>query len=177
MQNEENMANADHPLWHVAPLGPHFVRARATSLRNSWQNTKVKTLNLSFKNLGDRGAAEVVTGLQDHPSITSVDLRCNNLSVESGLALAAVAKQNPRIKVMCEIPLDSLRDSKTTNLNLTRGTLGPAEAAILAEFLKVSKVLQHLSFSDSRVGADGLKEIAAALKVSKALLTSQRFLR
>eukprot|EP00808_Paulinella_micropora_P019815 g24182.t1 len=139
MQNEENMANADHPLWHVAPLGPHFVRARATSLRNSWQNTKVKTLNLSFKNLGDRGAAEVVTGLQDHPSITSVDLRCN--------------------------------------LNLTRGTLGPAEAAILAEFLKVSKVLQHLSFSDSRVGADGLKEIAAALKVSKALLTSQRFLR
>eukprot|EP00808_Paulinella_micropora_P020079 g15452.t1 len=84
--------------------------------------------------------------------------------MESGSALAAVAKQNPRIKEMCGIPLDSLRENKMTGLDLSGKRLGPAEAAILVEFLKANKVLQTLIIEGNNIGDQGAATSADALK-------------
>eukprot|EP00808_Paulinella_micropora_P020529 g36023.t1 len=46
--------------------------------------------NLSVKTAQLWRAAILAEFLKDHPSVTSVDLRDNNLSVESGSALASV---------------------------------------------------------------------------------------
>eukprot|EP00808_Paulinella_micropora_P005123 g39362.t1 len=119
--------------------------------------------------LGDSGASAVAKGLQDHPSVTSVDLRGNNLSMESGSALAAVAKQNSRIKEMCGIPLDSLRENKITGLDLTYQRLGLAEAVILAEFLKENKSVLGLRMGANRIGPAGAETIANIFKVHRSL--------
>eukprot|EP00808_Paulinella_micropora_P018556 g67841.t1 len=134
-------------------------------------NSTLAALDIGGNGIGTQGAQSVADAIKDHPSVTSVDLRGNNLSVESGSALVAVAKQNPRIKEMCGIPLDSLRDNKTTELNLKSGGLGPAEAAILAELLKVNKTLQTLDISWNSIGAQGAEHIAEALKVNNTVQT------
>eukprot|EP00808_Paulinella_micropora_P029632 g44727.t1 len=92
----------------------------------SFRDGKTTNIDLSRKNYGDLDAIIIASLLKDHPSVTSVDLRDNNLSVESGSALAAVAKQNPRIKKMCGIPLDSLRD----NIQRVCETCSPLASAI-----------------------------------------------
>eukprot|EP00808_Paulinella_micropora_P014279 g54964.t1 len=132
-------------------------------------NKTLQTLNINWNSIGAQGAEHIAEALKDHPSVTSVDLRVNSLSVESGSALAAVAKQNPRIKKMCGIPLDSLRDNKTTELKLSSTSLGPAEAAILAEFLKVNGTLQHIDLRNNQLGDEGAKHIASALKVNSSI--------
>eukprot|EP00808_Paulinella_micropora_P026595 g50619.t1 len=140
-----------------------------TDYEKSWKeaNYEGKSLDFSSQNLGAFGASAVAKGLQDHPSVTSVDLRGNDLSVESGSALAAVAKQNPRMKEICRIPLDSLRDNKTSELNLPSRSLGPAEVAILAEFLKVNTALQVLNLYGNKIGPEGAAAIADMLKENK----------
>eukprot|EP00808_Paulinella_micropora_P016643 g9010.t1 len=133
-------------------------------------NTSLATLILYNNNIGDAGATAISKALQDHTSITSVDLRGNDFSVESGSALAAVAKQSPRIKEICGIPLDSLRDNKTTELNLKSKNLGPAEAAMLAEFLKVNASLTEISLWDNGIGDAGASAIGRALEENKTVI-------
>eukprot|EP00808_Paulinella_micropora_P020740 g14005.t1 len=132
-------------------------------------NKSLKALSLAKNKIGQEGASAIAAVLEDHPSVTSVDLRNNDLSVASGSTLAAVTKQNSRIREMCGIPLDLLRENKTTELDLSGKSLGPAEAALVAEFVKVNQALTTFRLHDNRIGTDGAMEIAAALKVNKSL--------
>eukprot|EP00808_Paulinella_micropora_P019812 g24179.t1 len=130
-------------------------------------NKVLQHLSCSNNRIGADGVKKVAAALKDHPSITSVDLRDNKLSVESGLALAVVAKQNHRIKQMCGIPLGSLCDNKTRYLYLSSESVGPTEAVILAEFLKVNNTLTSLNLNGNAIGDAGAQAIGEGLQENK----------
>ena len=67
------------------------------------------------------------------------------------------------------MPIKELREDKHTSLELANKGLGPTEAIVLGELVKVSRVLTSLDVSANELDPKAGKALADALSVNRVL--------
>jgi len=76
--------------------------------------------------------------------LTNLDTRHNGISGDAAQQLASMVVASTSLEVFGGVPLKQLRADSLTELDLTRKDLGPTEAIVIAELVKVSRVLTTL---------------------------------
>jgi len=133
---------------------------------------KMKELTLAEENIGDAGAivlAELVKVGGALTGLTNLDTRSNNISGDAAQQLAAAVLASASLRVFSAVPIQELRADKMTALRLEADNLGPAEAIVIAELIKVSGALTALFLARNSIGDQGAIAIGEALKFNGAL--------
>lgn len=110
-------------------------------------------LNLGDAFIGDEGCDTLAAYLREHPEVTSLDLKGNNITA-AGLRILSPA----------------LRSSRLRSLSLEWNSIGNETEAI-AEAFGFSDSLQHLDLRNNRVGAVGAEHLAKLIGLNKSLVT------
>jgi chromosome segregation ATPase len=136
-------------LYSPAPVDKslHKVELKLKAQRGS------VNLNLGDAFIGDEGCEPLAQHLKDHPEITTLDLKGNNISV-AGLRILAPA----------------LRHSKLRSLSLEWNAIGN-DTDVLAEAFGFSDTLQSLDLRNNRIGVQGAEHLAKLISVNKSLVT------
>ncbi|KAL9965588.1 hypothetical protein ACROYT_G029409 [Oculina patagonica] len=124
-------------------------------------NATVTSLDLSFNNVSDQGAASLAEALKGNITLTRLDLSDNNIYDDGAADLAEALKANTNL----------------TRLDLTDNRIGDHGATCLAEALKLNTALTGLDLSnktrfelaDNRIGDHGATCLAEALKLNTSL--------
>lgn len=111
---------------------------------------------------GPRAIAEAIRATA---SITVVDIRYNELDVESATMLAAVAKEKG--VSLCGITPEQIEADFSSKM--TGDCMNPADAILLTADLAVRTAMTSLHISSSGIGDEGVKTICEALKNNNTL--------
>ena len=84
----------------------------------------------------------------------------------AGGQLAAAVLNSASLEVFGQVPLKQLREDSLTDLNLNGKALGPTEAIVIAELVKVNAVLTTLDLRVNKIGPTGATALAETLKVN-----------
>ena len=71
-------------------------------------------------------------------------MRSNTISGDAAQQLAAAVLASASLHVFSVVPIQELRADKLTKFSLINKALGPAEAIVIAELIKVSGALTNL---------------------------------
>ena len=104
---------------------------------------------------GSRGqdVGVLAAALEKNSTLTSIDLRCNQVGDKGLASLAAALKKN----------------STLTRLDLIYNEIGPEGAVGLAAALEKNTTVTSLDLSENRIGDEGAASMAAALEKNYAL--------
>merc|ERR1712137_814803 len=97
--------------------------------------------------------------------LTNLDTRRNDIYGNAAQQLASSVVASASLEVFGGVPLKQMRADSLTQLDLTWKDLGPTEAIVIAELIKVSAVLTTLDLYNNGIGPSGVKALASALEV------------
>ena len=141
-------------------------------------NSESDTVSLADSFIGDSGCQVLAKFIKEHPKITNLDLRGNNISSEGLKAVAGLLRPPTSLVSLslewnnAHLGLEALGDALAVNttlrsLDLRNNKIGPEGAAILAKSLTGNRTLQKLDLRWNELGQDGLVHFLALL-ASKA---------
>lgn len=108
-------------------------------------NSRLKELYIGKTGFRDLGCSTLVEyGLLRNSALTKLDLRCNQISLESGPVLNRLIRENGTL----------------TSLNLSHNRLGDEGCAAIARALPLNTALSHLDVSSNGVCEPGLVALA-----------------
>ena len=90
-------------------------------------------------------------------ALTSVNLLNNAIGREQAEALCAVQAAHPSLKTLCGL------DPDATEADLSGRGLKSNDAILVASDLKVNRALTSVNLSNSEIGDEGSKAVAAVL--------------
>ena len=131
--------------------------------------TALRSLNLSINKLDVEAGKALASMLQGNTALKSLSVAHNGISGEAAQQLAAAVLGSKSLEVLSQVPIKELREDKLTELNLWDKGLGPTEAIVLAELLKVNTALRSLNLAANGLGAEGAKALAEMLKFNAAM--------
>ena len=118
-------------------------------------NTSLTTLDLRLNNIGDDGAAALAECLKHNTSLTTLYLHGNGIGDDGVAALAECLKYNKSL----------------TTLDFCGNVIGDAGAVALGECLKDNTSLTTLYLYGNGIGDDGAVALAKCLRESTSLTT------
>ena len=135
--------------------------------------------SLSHNSLGAEGAAALAPALAANGSLTSLDVRSNDIVGDGAAKLSAAVFGNLKIGLFNEIPIKEMRANSITELDLKEKRLGVEGSMVVAGLLPVMGLLTSIDLSGNALtdyGRDmtGIMELAAALGVNGSL-TKMRY--
>merc|ERR1712137_1239663 len=150
-------------LWNNQ-IGPSGASAIAETLK---VNAVLTNLNLADNILcgikfgqgtyNASGIEALAEALKVNRVLTNLDTRRNDISGDAAQKLAAAVFSSVSLEVFGEVPLKQLHADSVTQLNLEDKSLGPTEAIVITEFLKVSRVLTKLVLDGGELPIQQLK--------------------
>ncbi len=117
------------------------------------QNNSITSIDLKWNNIGSEGAKVLAEVLKSNNSIASINLSGNGIGSEGAKVLAEALKSNHSI----------------TSINLAYTKIGSEGAKVLAEALKSNKSITSINFGSNNIGSEGAKAIAEALKFNNSI--------
>ena len=93
--------------------------------------------SLSYNSLGSEGAAALAPALAANASLTSLDVRYNNIKGDSASQLSAVVLSNLKIETFNEIPIKEMRADSFTELDLKGKYIGEVGGMVVAGLVPV----------------------------------------
>ncbi|KAK3260508.1 hypothetical protein CYMTET_30535 [Cymbomonas tetramitiformis] len=121
-------------------------------------NTSLNTLNLYYNNIGPVGANAVAAAIGSNNSLRILNLLRNHLGDDSRTAILAALEGSDTLTSVCGI----LPNTFSHSLNNQR--LEKEDAMLLAGELVHNRSLNKLDLTRNRIGPEGAKALAAALK-------------
>ena len=131
----------------------------------------VESLDLSNKRLKVASAIVIASLIGDNASLTSLDVRSNEISGDSASQLSSAVLGNTKIEVFNQVPIKEMRADSFTELNLSNKHIGVEGGMVVAGLLPVMPSLTSLSLAQNELGDDGAEAISMGLKESKSLRT------
>jgi len=156
-------------------------------------------LKLWGNDIGSLGALAIAEALKVNGVLTNLSVAYNVIEGEAAQQLAAAVHASASLQIFSEVPLNKLRADSLTELDLPQKGLGTTEAIVIAELVKVSRVLTSLDvgynqlteeaalsivrveqqrnklaslgLDNCQIGPMGAKEIAEWISVSRVLTT------
>ena len=122
-------------------------------------NTSLTTLDLRLNNIGDDGAAALAECLKHNTSLTTLYLHGNGIGDDGVAALAECLKYNKSL----------------TTLDFCGNVIGDAGAVALGECLKDNTSLTTLYLYGNGIGDDGAVALAKCLRENTSLTTLNLF--
>ena len=104
----------------------------------------VESLDLSNKRLGVASAVVIASLIGVNPSLTSLDVRFNDISGDSASQLSSAVLGNTKIEVFNEVPIKEMRADSFTELNLERKYIGVEVGMVVAGLLPVMASLTEV---------------------------------
>ncbi|CAM4805309.1 unnamed protein product [Rotaria magnacalcarata] len=147
------------------------------------RNMTLTTLNLSWSNIGEEGAAHLANALATNKTLATLDLTYNDIGEDGAAHLANALATNKTLTTLnisennigedgAQHLANALATNKTlTTLDLTYNDIGEEGAAHLANALATNKTLTTLDISGNNIGDDGAEHLANALATNKTLTT------
>lgn len=133
------------------------------------------TISLADSFIGDCGCELLVRYVKDHPNVTALDLRGNNIGAEGVKAIAELLRQ-PSSLVSLSLEwnnahqdLHSLSEALSTNttlrsLDLRNNKLGPEAAVQLARSLGTNSTLSRLDLRWNEISLEGVQAFTCLLE-------------
>ena len=112
-------------------------------------------LNLRNNYLGPEGAKALAPALAASASLTSLDVRYNNIPGDGASQLSSVVLGNTKIEVFNEVPIKEMRADSFTELNLQRKNIGVEGGMVVAGLLPVMASLTRLEVKDNLLREEG----------------------
>jgi hypothetical protein len=132
--------------------------------------------SLRYNGLGAAGAAVLAPALAANGSLTSLDVRSNNIAGDGAAQLSAAVLGNLKIEMFNEIPIKEMRANSITELDLKEKRLGGEGGMVVAGLLPVMGSLTSLDLSQNQLCGvsifggtyyiEGITAIADALRGS-----------
>lgn len=117
------------------------------------ENRNLRTLDLGFNRITDKGATLLAKALEQNCSLESLYLSGNEIGPAGVQALAQALATNTTLK----------------SLHLSGNNIGEDGAKDLAEGLKVNTALRSLYIGTNGIGSNGMRCLAEALRVNRSL--------
>ena len=138
-----NLGNADTSL-------NRWIGDGNTNPSNSKTTREFQQLiqKIEFKNLPEEIKRKIIQIANNDPSLTSLNLRGNNIGPIGAAALAKALTKNTSL----------------TSINLSNNNIGDKGAIVLAEALKVNTSLRAITLVNNNIGDEGAKELAEKAK-------------
>uniref|UniRef100_K3WXX4 Uncharacterized protein n=1 Tax=Globisporangium ultimum (strain ATCC 200006 / CBS 805.95 / DAOM BR144) TaxID=431595 RepID=K3WXX4_GLOUD len=146
--------------------------------------TNLRTLDLGFNRITDKGATLLAKALEQNVSLESLYLSGNDIGPAGAKAIAQSLAKNTTLRSLHlsgnnigEEGAKHLAEGLKVNVGLrslyigTNG-IGSNGMQCLAEALTVNKVLEELTLGQNKIGSNGIKHIAAAFASGQAVLTT-----
>ncbi|TYZ69301.1 hypothetical protein PybrP1_003929 [[Pythium] brassicae (nom. inval.)] len=146
--------------------------------------SRLRTLDLGFNRIGDRGAALLAQALETNATLERLYLSGNDIGPAGALALARALAANSALRSLHlsgnnvgEDGAAHLADGLRANRGLralyvgTNG-IGSRGMARLADALTVNRTLAELTLGQNRIGSAGLRHVADALASGRTVLTT-----
>ena len=102
-------------------------------------------------------------------SLTSIDVRQNNIAGDGAVQLAAAVLGNLKIEIFNKIPIKEMRANSLTELDLNWKYFGVEGGMVVAGLIPVMGGLTKLSLERNNLEEEGTKAICEALKQNKTL--------
>ena len=148
------------------PTLEHFSGIPLKELRAD----SLTTLDLSRKRLGVAEAIVLADLLRSvSTSLTSLDVRNNEITGDSASQLSAAVVGNLKIETFNEIPIKQMRADTLTELNLHGMGMGVVGAMVVAGLVPVMASLTELNIDGNDLGENGALAIASAIKSASSL--------
>jgi Leucine Rich repeat len=148
-------------------------------------NKGLKNIDLSSCDLDDDEIAEIVSALQNHPSLVSLVLPFNNCGELGGYQISLLLEspscrlrnldlsfqqRDRRGKLVCHSVLSALKKNTSLHtLNLTCNKLDDRDAQVMAHVMAHNSDLQDLRLARNGFTDKGIKSIATELSRMKGL--------
>lgn len=141
--------------YSVLKLGGFSLGNVATKLLGHvlTHTTNLRTLDLGFNRITDKGATLLARALEQNASLESLYLSGNDIGPAGAKALAQALAKNATLR----------------SLHLSGNNIGEEGATYLADGLKANRGLRSLYIGTNGIGSNGMKCLAAALTVNKVL--------
>eukprot|EP00743_Colponemidia_sp_Colp-15_P005505 GILK01005921.1.p1 GENE.GILK01005921.1~~GILK01005921.1.p1 ORF type:complete len:710 (-),score=184.34 GILK01005921.1:174-2168(-) len=125
-----------------------------TQLLESQRDSTSLVLSDAF--IGDEGCNTLSNFLRDHPDVSEVDLRGNNIRGDGACTLAMVIRGNNNLR----------------SLSLEWNSIGTSDKGMqmLADAISVNHSISHLDLRNNRIGPNGATAIANALRQNTTLV-------
>ena len=94
-------------------------------------------LDLRLNNLDPESAKALAPALAASASLTSLDVRSNDISGNGASQLSSAVLGNTKIEVFNEVPIKEMRADSFTELNLKRKNIGVEGSMVVAGLLPV----------------------------------------
>ena len=94
-------------------------------------------LDVSFNKIGSVGAEAIAPALVTSASLTSLDVRHNDIEGDGASQLSTVVLSNLKLETFNEIPIKEMRADSLTELNLEGKYIGVVGSMVLAGLLPV----------------------------------------
>lgn len=117
------------------------------------ENRNLRTLDLGFNRITDKGATLLAKALEQNCSLESLYLSGNEIGPAGVQALAQALATNTTLK----------------SLHLSGNNIGEDGAKDLAEGLKINTSLRSLYIGTNGIGSNGMRCLAEALRVNRTL--------
>ena len=101
-------------------------------------------LNLSRTYLDPEGAKALAPALAASPSLTSLDVRSNNIADDGASQLSSAVLGNTKIEVFNRVPIKEMRADSFTELNLEGQNIGVEGGMVVAGLLPVMASLTEV---------------------------------
>lgn len=172
--------------YSVLKLGGFSLGNVATKLLGHvlTHTTNLRTLDLGFNRITDKGAVLLARALEQNASLESLYLSGNDIGPAGAKALAQALAKNTTLRSLHlsgnnigEEGATYLADGLKANCGLrslyigTNG-IGSNGMKCLAEALTVNKVLEELTLGQNKIGSNGIQHIAAAFASGHTVLTT-----
>jgi Ran GTPase-activating protein (RanGAP) involved in mRNA processing and transport len=116
-------------------------------------DSKLRTLDLGFNRLTDKGATQLAQALETNTSLESLYLSGNEIGPAGARALAHALTKNTQLR----------------SLHLSGNNIGEEGARFLADGISGNAALRALYLGTNGIGAAGMQSLATALTQNKSL--------
>ena len=118
------------------------------------KETKLASLNFGRNSVGIVGAEAVAAMVAVVPSLTSLDVRSNNIADEGASKLSSAVLGNTKIEVFNKVPIKEMRADSFTELNLEGKNIGVAGGMVVAGLLPDMASLTECKLRVNKLGVE-----------------------
>ncbi|GLD98358.1 hypothetical protein PINS_up007055 [Pythium insidiosum] len=148
------------------------------------RNASLRTLDLGFNRITDRGATLLAAALEQNRTLESLYLSGNDIGPIGVAALANALRKNSTLRSLHlsgnnigedgarELALGLQHNTGLRALYIGTNGIGSNGMRCLADALQVNRDLEELTLGQNRLGSDGLKHLAAAVATGRVRLTT-----
>ncbi|TMW57916.1 hypothetical protein Poli38472_013390 [Pythium oligandrum] len=145
---------------------------------------KLRTLDLGFNRITDRGATILAQALEQNASLESLYLSGNDIGATGAAAIATALTKNHTLQSLHlsgnnigedgakELAEGLKRNTGLRSLYIGTNGIGSKGMQCLAEALQVNRTLEELTLGQNKVGSEGLKHLATAFAAGNVRLTT-----